>query len=103
VGRPSDLGQPVESHHDPGEPDRRVIQRRATGSRRTIAILELGGGFDPADLATYFRGLGIPPPTVQPRSLTNKGFTLSRPEAPPKKLGGQPPVSCVTNVPGFCS
>jgi kumamolisin len=34
------------------------------GSGETIAIIELGGGFDQADLDTYFAGLGIRGPTV---------------------------------------
>ncbi|HZX08577.1 S53 family peptidase [Kribbella sp.] len=34
------------------------------GTGRTIAIIELGGGFAPADISTYFAGLKIPAPTV---------------------------------------
>jgi kumamolisin len=34
------------------------------GSGQTIAIIELGGGFSTADLATYFSGLGIDQPAV---------------------------------------
>ncbi|HUI84983.1 MAG TPA: S53 family peptidase [Candidatus Binatia bacterium] len=35
------------------------------GSGETIGIIELGGGFNPSDLRTYFRDLGISPaPTV---------------------------------------
>ncbi|WP_104091616.1 protease pro-enzyme activation domain-containing protein [Arthrobacter sp. GMC3] len=34
------------------------------GSGETIAIIELGGGFDQADLDTYFAQLGITTPTV---------------------------------------
>jgi len=34
------------------------------GTGQTIAILELGGGYRPADLATYFGKLGIAPPSV---------------------------------------
>ena len=36
----------------------------ADGTGRTIAIIELGGGFDQADLDTYFSGLGLTGPTV---------------------------------------
>lgn len=36
----------------------------ADGAGQTIGILELGGGFHPADLKTYFSGEGIPEPTV---------------------------------------
>ncbi len=34
------------------------------GSGQTIAIIELGGGYSPADLSTYFGGLGVPTPNV---------------------------------------
>jgi len=34
------------------------------GSGQTAAILELGGGFSQTDLDTYFKGLGLTPPTV---------------------------------------
>ena len=34
------------------------------GSGQTIAIIELGGGFEQSDLDTYFAGLGIAAPTV---------------------------------------
>ncbi len=34
------------------------------GSGQTLAIIELGGGFDTADLDTYFGALGIPTPSV---------------------------------------
>jgi kumamolisin len=33
-----------------------------TGAGQTIALIELGGGFEQADLDTYFAGLGISPP-----------------------------------------
>lgn len=35
------------------------------GTGQTIAIIELGGGFAQSDLDTYFKGLGIPTPSVQ--------------------------------------
>ena len=34
------------------------------GSGQTAAILELGGGFSQTDLNTYFKGLGLTPPSV---------------------------------------
>ncbi|MBB2934912.1 kumamolisin [Amycolatopsis bartoniae] len=34
------------------------------GTGQTIAILELGGGFRPEELTTYFQGLGLTPPSV---------------------------------------
>jgi kumamolisin len=38
----------------------------ADGSGQCIGIIELGGGYKPADLATYFASLGIANPTVKP-------------------------------------
>jgi kumamolisin len=35
-----------------------------TGLGQCVALIELGGGFRPADLATYFKGLGVGSPTV---------------------------------------
>jgi kumamolisin len=36
----------------------------ATGTGQTIALIELGGGYKPADLSAYFSGLGITAPQV---------------------------------------
>jgi kumamolisin len=36
----------------------------ADGSGQTLAIIELGGGYAPADLDTYFSGLGLATPSV---------------------------------------
>jgi kumamolisin len=36
----------------------------ATGQGQTVGIVELGGGFDTADLSTYFEGLGLSAPSV---------------------------------------
>jgi kumamolisin len=35
-----------------------------TGAGQTVAIIELGGGFNAADLSTYFTGLGLTAPAV---------------------------------------
>jgi kumamolisin len=37
----------------------------ADGAGQTIAIIELGGGFEQSDLDHYFAGLGLPTPSVQ--------------------------------------
>ncbi|GAA1902854.1 S53 family peptidase [Lapillicoccus jejuensis] len=37
---------------------------QADGTGQTIAIVELGGGFDQQDLSTYFSGLGLPTPSI---------------------------------------
>ncbi|GAA4159496.1 S53 family peptidase [Gryllotalpicola daejeonensis] len=34
------------------------------GSGRTVAIIELGGGYEASDLATYFQNIGVPAPKV---------------------------------------
>jgi kumamolisin len=36
----------------------------ATGAGQTIALIELGGGYQQSDLTTFFSNLGINPPTV---------------------------------------
>jgi kumamolisin len=36
----------------------------STGLGQCVALIELGGGFRPADLSTYFKGLGVGSPTV---------------------------------------
>ncbi|MES1260645.1 MAG: S53 family peptidase, partial [Acidobacteriota bacterium] len=36
----------------------------ATGTGQTIGILELGGGYKPADLKTYFASIGVKQPSV---------------------------------------
>lgn len=38
---------------------------QASGSGETIALIELGGGFDQNDLNAYFTGLGLATPSVQ--------------------------------------
>ena len=39
------------------------------GAGQTIGIIELGGGYRPEDLQTYFQGLGLPIPNVIPVSV----------------------------------
>jgi kumamolisin len=39
------------------------------GSGQTIGIIELGGGYRPSDLDTYFSSIGLPTPTVTPVSV----------------------------------
>jgi kumamolisin len=36
----------------------------SSGVGQCVALIELGGGFRPADLSTYFKGLGVSTPTV---------------------------------------
>jgi kumamolisin len=35
-----------------------------TGAGQCVALIELGGGYRPADLSTYFSGLGVTAPTI---------------------------------------
>jgi kumamolisin len=51
-----------------------IFPKNLDGTGQTIAILELGGGFHPAELTTYFQNLGIAtPPSVTAATYTNGG------------------------------
>jgi kumamolisin len=53
------------------------------GSGQCIGLIELGGGFRPADIDTYFQGLGIAAPTVTAVSVdhgANSPTTASGPD-----------------------
>lgn len=39
------------------------------GSRQSLGIVELGGGYFPSDIRAFFAGLGVPPPSVTPVSV----------------------------------
>jgi kumamolisin len=41
------------------------------GNGQTIGIIELGGGYRPADITNYFQNLGLPEPTVKTVSVDN--------------------------------
>ncbi|WAH98886.1 S53 family peptidase [Arthrobacter sp. MMS18-M83] len=56
------------------------------GSGQTIAIIELGGGFDQADLDTYFEGLGINGPRV---TAVGVDGASNRPEQDPRGADGE--------------
>ncbi len=56
------------------------------GSGQTIAIIELGGGFDQTDLDTYFSGLGITGPTVTAVGVDGAG---NQPGADPTGADGE--------------
>jgi kumamolisin len=42
-----------------------------TGAGQTIGIIELGGGYNPSDITSYFQSLGLTPPTVTSVSVDN--------------------------------
>ena len=46
-----------------------------TGEGQCVGIIELGGGFKPADLQTYFSGLGVGSPSVLAVSVDNANNT----------------------------
>ncbi|HEY5150016.1 MAG TPA: S53 family peptidase, partial [Mycobacterium sp.] len=56
------------------------------GTCQTVAILELGGGFTQAELTSYFRSLGITPPTVTAVAVDGGG---NRPEQNPDGADGE--------------
>ena len=52
------------------------------GSGETVAVIELGGGFESADLATYFHNLGVTPvPTVIAVGVDGAGNSPSNPQS----------------------
>ncbi|MFC4242208.1 protease pro-enzyme activation domain-containing protein [Gryllotalpicola reticulitermitis] len=56
------------------------------GSGRTVAIIELGGGFEASDLDTYFSGLGVASPTVTAVSVDG---TDNKPGGDPNGADGE--------------
>jgi len=51
------------------------------GAGQTIGIIELGGGYRPADLQNYFKSLGLPLPTVIPVSVDGANNLPSTPDS----------------------
>jgi kumamolisin len=49
----------------------------ATGAGECVALIELGGGFRPTDLSTYFKGLGVASPKVTAVSVDHAKNTPS--------------------------
>jgi kumamolisin len=58
----------------------------ATGANQCIALIELGGGYRPADLSTYFAGLGLPVPEVLAVSVDHGG---NAPSGNPNSADGE--------------
>ena len=52
-----------------------------TGAGQTIGILELGGGFEPSDISTYFPSIGLTPPTVIAVSVDGGTNSPSTPDS----------------------
>ncbi len=53
----------------------------ADGGGQTIGIIELGGGYRPHDLQTYFNSLGLPVPTVIPVSVDGATNSPTTPDS----------------------
>jgi kumamolisin len=53
----------------------------ADGTGQTIGILELGGGYRPADLQTYFSSIGLKEPTVIAASVDNGQNSPTNPKS----------------------
>jgi kumamolisin len=52
------------------------------GTGQVIGIIELGGGYRPADLQQYAQTIGVPVPTVIPVSVNNGVNSPSTPDSP---------------------
>ncbi len=53
----------------------------ASGAGQTIAIIELGGGYRTADLATYFQGLNLAAPSIKAVSVDQGSNAPSNPSS----------------------
>jgi kumamolisin len=58
----------------------------ATGAGQCVALIELGGGYRPSDLETYFDGLGLSVPTVTAVSV---GGAMNSPSGDPGSADGE--------------
>lgn len=52
-----------------------------TGAGQTIGIIELGGGYQTADITNFFNSLGIPPPTVTSVSVDGGSNSPTTPDS----------------------
>lgn len=52
-----------------------------TGAGQTIGIIELGGGYQPSDISTYFAGLNLTPPTVVTISVDGAANAPTTPDS----------------------
>jgi kumamolisin len=57
------------SYHPPQVARLYDFPQDANGIGQTIGLIELGGGYRPADIAQYFHNLGLQPPTVKSISV----------------------------------
>ncbi len=73
VGKPHASAAPVPAGFSPVQLAQLYNFVPSNGTGQTIAILELGGGYHPAELNTYFQNIGINPPNVSTASYTGGG------------------------------
>jgi len=73
VGKPHTSLAPVPAGFSPVQLAQLYNFMASDGTGQTIAILELGGGYHPAELNTYFQGIGVKPPSVSSASYTGGG------------------------------
>ena len=62
--KPKASGSQPEPFNPPQVAELYDFPTSVDGAGETIAILELGGGYQTSDIQTYFSGLGLTPPTV---------------------------------------
>jgi kumamolisin len=67
----SDAATPDISYNPPQVAQLYNFPTGVTGAGQTIGIIELGGGYEQADLTNYFQSLGITPPNVTAVSVDN--------------------------------
>jgi len=73
VGKPHASPAPVPAGFSPVQLAQLYNFVPTDGTGQTIAILELGGGYHTTDLSTYFKGIGVKPPSVSTASYTGGG------------------------------
>ncbi len=64
TAKSSRAGSPAAVSHTPPQIAQLYGFPEGAGQGTCVALIELGGGFRPADLDTYFSGLGVSSPTV---------------------------------------
>ena len=73
VGQPHTSAAPVPGGYSPVQLAQLYNFMAADGTGQTIAILELGGGYHPTELTTYFQNIKVKPPKVTTANYTGGG------------------------------
>jgi kumamolisin len=74
--------QQTESFNPPQVAQLYNFPTAVNGAGQTIGILELGGGYNPSDLSSYFAGLGIAEPRVTAVSVDGATNSPNLPSSP---------------------